>query len=307
MFNELSEDEEKYSKFYEAFSKNLKLGIHEDATNRNKIAKLLRYNTTKSDEQITSLDDYISRMSENQKGIYYITGESIQIIKSSPFLETLKNKNIEVIYMVDPVDEYAVQQLKEYNGKKLISVTSEDLELDDDEKKNLEQLNKDNETLCSVIKNILGDKIEKVAVSSRLNESPCVLITGEYGMSANMERIMKSQTLGSSLNKMPSKKIMEINPTHKIMIHFRNKYTNVDDIDNTARNIINLMYETTLLTSGFSLDDPSVHAERIYKLVNFKLSIDDDEDVEDIQDIENIEKKENDDSRNEENTMEQVD
>merc|ERR1712188_29089 len=177
MFNDLTENEDTYNKFYEAFSKNLKLGIHEDSTNRAKIAKLLRYKSTKSGEEMTSLEDYVSRMDDNQPGIYYITGESHQAVKTSPFLEKLKKKGIEVLYMVGPIDEYAVQQLKEFDGKKLICATKEGMNLgeDEDEKKKFEEAKAANEGLCKLVKEVLEDKVEKVIVSNRIEESPCVL------------------------------------------------------------------------------------------------------------------------------------
>merc|ERR1712188_8476 len=175
LFNEIAEDEDKYKKFYEAFNKNLKLGVHEDSTNRAKIAKLLRYHTTKSGEEQTSLDDYVARMSDNQPGIYYVTGESKRAVETSPFLEKLKKKGYEVVFMTDPMDEYCVQQLKEY-----------------EEKKELEEAKAATEGLCKLMKEVLDDKVDKVVVSTRLADSPCVLVTGEYGWSANMERIMKA-------------------------------------------------------------------------------------------------------------------
>merc|ERR1712072_9992 len=199
LFAEIAEDKEKYKKFYESFAKNIKLGIHEDGTNRKKLAKLLRYKTTKSNDELTSLDDYVSRMKDNQPGIYYITGESIKSVEKSPFIEKLKKKGFEVIYMTDPMDEYAVQQLKDYDDHKLICATKEGLKMDDSEE-------------------VLDDKVEKVVVSDRLVDSPVVLVTSEYGWSANMERIMKAQALrDTSMSAyMSSKKTMEVNPDHAI-------------------------------------------------------------------------------------------
>lgn len=183
MFTDLGENEDAYKKFYEGFSKNLKLGVHEDSTNRAKIAKLLRYHSTKSGEEMTSLDDYVGRMAENQPGIYYVTGESKKSVETSPFLEKLKKKGYEVLYMTEPIDEYCVQQLKEYDGKTLISATKENLKLEDDEdeKKKFEESKAQTEGLCKLMKEVLDDKVEKVVVSNRLADSPCCLVTGEYG------------------------------------------------------------------------------------------------------------------------------
>jgi|266.fasta.fasta_contig_61_483158_length_2080_multi_2_in_0_out_0_2 molecular chaperone HtpG len=227
MFAEIAENNDDYKKFYEQFSKNLKLGIHEDTTNRTKLVDLMRFHTSKSGEDQISLKEYIARMKEGQKDIFYITGESRASVTASPFIEQLRKKGYEVLYLVDPIDEYMIQQVKDYDGKKLRSCTKEGLNLEDteEEKKAFEEVKARFEPLCKLMKDVLGDKVEKVLVSNRIDESPCVLVTGEHGWTANMERIMKAQALrdSSMTSYMVSKKTMEINPTHPIIEELRKK------------------------------------------------------------------------------------
>jgi molecular chaperone HtpG len=282
LIEEIEEDKENYKKFYEQFGKNMKLGIHEDSQNRKKLAEFLRYYTSSSGDEPTTFKDYVSRMKENQKDIYYITGESRDQVAASAFVEKVKKRGFEVIYMTEPIDEYCVQQLKEFDGKKLVSVTKEGLELpeDEEEKKKRESDNEKFENLCKVMKDILDKKVEKVTISNRLVSSPCCIVTSQYGWSANMERIMKAQALrdSSTMGYMAAKKHLEINPDHPIVKSLKAK-VDADKNDKSVKDLVVLLFETSLLSSGFSLENPQTHGERIFRMIKMGLGIDEDEPI----------------------------
>jgi molecular chaperone HtpG len=272
MIDEISEDNEKYTDFYNNYGKNLKLGLYEDQKNREKLSEFLRFYTSKSIDEYRSLDQYISELGENDENIYYMTGESKESVDMSPFVEKLKKMGREVIYMVDAIDEYALQQLKEYKGKKLVSITKDNLKLDDDE--SIDE--KEYVDLCKTIKEILDKKVENVKVSNRIVDSPCCLVTSEFGWSANMERIMRAQALGDDQQKsfMVSKKTMEVNPNHKIILELKSRLA-VDKNDKTITDLVNLIYDISLLRCGFSLDNTQIFSNRLYRIIEMGLSIDD--------------------------------
>lgn len=283
LFSELAEDKENYKKFYEAFSKNLKLGIHEDSTNCCCLSELLHYHTSQSGDEMTSLSEYVSRMKETQKSIYYISGESKEQVANSAFVERVWKRGFEVVNMTEPIDDYCVQQLKEFNGKSLVSVTKEGLELpeDEEEKKKMEESKAKFENLRRLMKEILDKKVENVTISSRLVSSPCCIVTSTYGWTANMEQIIKAKALrdNSTMGYMMVKKHIEINPDHPLVEILQQHKTEADKKSKAAKDLVVLLFETALLSPGFSLEDHQTHSNHIYSMIKLGLGFDEDEDT----------------------------
>ena len=293
MFKDLADNKpEDYKTFYSAFSKNIKLGVHDDSTNRSKLVDLLRYTTSKKED--SSFKDYVARMPDDQKNIYYMTGESVSVLEKSPFVEKLKKKGYEVIYMVDAIDEYLIMEVKEYDSKKLMSITrnNELFESSDEEKKSWDEVVKHNEVFCTKLKEILGDKVVSVKVSNRIVDSPCVLVTDEYGWSANMERIMKAQALKDTtyMSYLVPKKIMEINPDNKIIQNLKKRVVDMKDSDKSVvENLVRLLYNTAIISSGFTLEDPALFSKQIYNIMNMGLDGDVESEVIEEEEEEEVE------------------
>lgn len=273
LMEELTEDNEKFTNFYQNFSKNIKLGIHEDTQNRERLAKLLRYQTSTSEEKFVSLEDYVKNMKENQTDIYYIIGENI---KDSSFVKGITDKGYEVILMTDPIDEYCVQQLNSFDGHNLVCITRDGFELpsSEEEKNNFKTLIEDYKSTCEYIKNILSDRVENVSVSDKVGNVPFAIVTGQHGWSANMERLMKAQALrdSSTMNYMTSKKHLQINPNHDIIKAIRRKM-NTESEKQMINNLVGLLYDTSLLTSGFTLENPTVFAAKMTNMIQIGLGI----------------------------------
>ena len=278
-------DVEQYKKFYEQYYKNIKLGIHTDDKNRNKLLKLVRFFTTKHKNDQISFDTYVKEMKEEQKDIYYLCGESIKTLEDSPFLELLNKKGYDIILFIDPMDEYYLQQVKEYENKKLVDISKNDLNLDNSESKTEDSSNKEYDELFKFIKDVLGDRIEKVTLSNRIVTSPCVLTSNQFGLSANMERILKAQALSKvdqMYMMMANKRNLEINPNNKLVKLLKERYDKDKD-DKFNKDLVLMLYDSALLVSGFTLEKPTEYVNRIYRMLILGLS----NDVDDDQTIEN--------------------
>jgi len=285
LFFEIAENKEEWDKFYEQFGRNLKYGVHEDSGNRDKLSELLQYHSTKTGDKLTSLKDYISRCKEGQDKIYYITGENRKSLENSPFVEGAKKKGVEVLFMTEAIDEYMMQQLKEFEKHKFVCISKGNIDFGEteEEKQQKEKLAEQMKVVCETIKETLGEKVEKVETSTRVVNSPCCIVTGEFGWSANMERIMKAQALRNNQMStyMVSKKTLEINPTHPIVEKLREKIVENKN-DKTIKDLIWLLFDTALLSSGFSLDEPSGFANRIYRMIKLGLALKDTEGEEEV-------------------------
>ena len=275
---EKPEDNANYIELWEQFGRSLKIGVIEDSANRNKLARLLRYKSSKSGDKWTSLDHYVERMKEWQKQIYYVSADTLEKAQSSMFLEPFKNRDVEVLFFTEPIDEYVAQNLREFNGKSLQDITKEGVEFGDDKeraKKVQKEYESRFEVFTSWMKELLGDKVEKVEVSTKLESVPAVLATSRYGYSATMERIMKSQTLQNPerAKYMRSHKIMEVNPRHPIIVNLKN-LVEEDPESDVARDFANLLYDSSLMNSGFMIEEPNTFATRLYSLMKESLQID---------------------------------
>ncbi|XP_073137695.1 heat shock protein 90-5, chloroplastic [Henckelia pumila] len=274
MIQDLSESDNKedYKKFWENFGKFMKLGCIEDSGNHKRLTPLLRFFSSKSEEELISLDDYVENMSENQKAIYYLATDSLKSAKTAPFVEKLVQKGIEVLYLIEPIDEVAIQNLQTFKEKKFVDISKEDLELGDEDEVEQRETKQEYNLLCDWIKQQLGDTVAKVQVSKRLSSSPCVLVSGKFGWSANMERLMRAQALGdtSSLEFMRGRRILEINPEHPIIKDLNAACKNAPD-STDAKRAIELLYDTALISSGFTPDSPAELGNKIYEMMAMAL------------------------------------
>ncbi|ERN10631.1 heat shock protein 90-6, mitochondrial [Amborella trichopoda] len=269
----MSENRDDYDKFWENFGKNLKLGCIEDKENHKRIAPLLRFFSSQSEQELISLDEYVENMKPEQKDIYYIAADNLTSAKNTPFLERLLEKDYEVLFLVEPIDEVAIQNLKSYKEKNFVDISKEDLDLGDKNEDREKEMKQEYGKTCDWIKKRLGDKVASVQISNRLSTSPCVLVSGKFGWSANMERLMKAQTLGdtSSLEYMRGRRVFEINPEHPIIKDLNAACSSNPDSTDALR-AIDLLYDTALISSGFTPENPSELGSKIYEMMGVAIS-----------------------------------
>merc|ERR1711904_587926 len=285
------DEESGWSKFYKEFAKNLKMGCYEDDSNRSKLSKLLRFQTSKSEGKEISLDKYLDRMAESQESIYYMSGESLDIMDKAPAMQIFKKKELEVLMLSDHLDEPCIQKLADYEGKKFVSIQKADVKLDEseEEKKRFSKLKDMYKPLTDWWKETLteltekgamkdaGVKIEKVEISKRLTESPVVVVTSQFGYSAQQEKIMKAQAFQNKdqLSMMAGRKTLEINPNHPVVTDLLSK-VKANKEDAAAMDTALVLFQTALIESGYDISDPTALVNRVYRLMSKELGVDPD-------------------------------
>jgi len=293
-----TDDESTWVKFWKEFNKNLKMGCYEDDSNRSKLSKLLLYKTTKSDGKDINLDTYLDRMQESQESIYYMSGESLEVMKKAPALQVFTKKDIEVLLLDDTLDEPCIQKLADYEGKKFVSIQKADVKLDetDEEKKRFSKLKDMYKPLTDWWKEKLTDltekgqmkdagvKVEKVEISKRLTDSPVVVVTSQFGYSAQQEKVMKSQAFQNKdqMSSMAGRKTLEINANHPVIVDLLSKVKASKD-DAVALDTAQVLFQTALIESGFDIADPSTLVNRVYRLITKELGVDPDAPLKEVE------------------------
>merc|ERR1712137_1103151 len=286
-----SDEEGQWSKFWKEFNKNLKMGCYEDDSNRSKLSKLLRFATTKSEGKQISLDKYLDRMQETQESIYYMSGDSMEVMQKAPSLQIFKKKDLEVLMLDDHLDEPCLQKLADYEGKKFVSIQKADVKLDEteEEKKRFTKVKDMYKPLTDWWKDSLteftekgamkdaGVKIEKVEISKRLTESPVVVVTSQFGYFAQQEKVMKAQAFQNKeqLGMMSGRKTLEVNPNHPVVIDLLSKIKENKE-DAAAKDTAQVLFQTALIESGYELSDASALVNRVYRLMSKELGVDPD-------------------------------
>jgi heat shock protein beta len=292
------DEESTWAKFYKEFNKNLKMGCYEDDSNRSKISKLLRFVSTKSEEKDISLDKYLDRMQESQESIYYMSGDNMEVMKKAPALQVFKKKDIEVLMLSDHLDEPCIQKLADYEGKKFVSIQKADVKLDEteEEKKKFSKLKDMYKPLTDWWKEKLTDltekgamkdagvKIEKVELSKRLTDSPVVVVTSQFGYSAQQEKIMKAQAFQNKdqIGMMSGRKTLEVNANHPVIVDILSKIK-ADKEDAAALDTAQVLFQTALIESGYEIADPSALVNRVYRLMSKELGVDPDAPIKEVE------------------------